>query len=306
MRESAITIAKWTWAVAVVAAVAVVLWRSRVDVARMLRDFPAWALLASFGLTSAAKLLLGENARLAAANHGLDLGYGRAARLYNTSQLGKYIPGSIWQFVGRAASYRELGAGYATIRDALLTESVWIVGGAAAFGAVLGGPALMRSIAVSLSPLVRLWFMAGFAAAALLLAVLLVARRARLLGYLRAAAPGPRACLVQAGIWLLLGLGFHVLCAGSGIAIPVVFSIGLFAAAYAMGFMVPIAPAGLGVRDGILVLGLLPGAGSMGEAIAVTALARIIYLAVELVLVGVQGPVSGIVRAARTGIGGRR
>ena len=61
------------------------------------------------------------------------------------------------------------------------------------------------------------------------------------------------------------------------------------AAAYAVGFMVPFAPAGLGIRDAILTLGLLPFAAT-GEALAITVLARGVYLLVDVGLVVVQEP----------------
>ena len=55
----------------------------------MLRDMSSVLLGASFLTMLGAKLLLGENARLAAARASLALGFWTAARLYNLSQLGK-------------------------------------------------------------------------------------------------------------------------------------------------------------------------------------------------------------------------
>jgi uncharacterized membrane protein YbhN (UPF0104 family) len=273
----------------VLAAIAAVLWRSRADILRMLEQVPSWMLAASFLCTMAAKFLLGENARIAARHGGIELDYATAARLYNLSQLGKYIPGSIWQFVGRAAAYRNLGAGYGAIRDSLMTESLWVVGGAGAIGLTLSGSAIVGILDQGLGPVVRWWFIGGFALVVLAAAVMLFLRRSALLRYLRSAIPTPRALLVQAGIWALLGTAFWVLAHACGMPAALGFSIGLFATAYAVGFLVPIAPAGLGVRDAILTLGLMPYA-SAGEALAVTAVSRLIYLAVELLLVAIQEP----------------
>lgn len=294
-------LARVAWGAAVLAAIAAVLWRSRADILRMLEDLPAWMLLASGVVTCVSKFMLGENARLAAATAGIRLDYATATRLYNLSQLGKYVPGSIWQFVGRAAAYRNLGAEYAPIRNALVTESAWIIGGAAATAVVFAGPVLLKVLDESLPRLVRWWLAIGALLLVAAFAGLLAWRRAQMLRYLRSAVPGIRALAVQAGIWLSLGLAFWVLVRACGMPAPAPFCVGLFAAAYAIGFLVPIAPAGLGIRDGILALGLLPYAGA-GEAIAVSAISRVIYLAVELLLVLLQDRffrLASMVRKAR-------
>ena len=270
-------------------AIAAVLWRSRADILLMLEQVPVWMLAASFLCTMAAKFLLGENARIAARKSGIILDYPTATKLYNLSQLGKYIPGSVWQFVGRAAAYRNLGAGYGAIRDSLMTESLWVVMGSAVIGLMLCGRTIVGVIQRSLPSLVLWWFLGGFVVVSMLLLALLFLKREALLRYLMSAVPTPRAILVQCGIWLLLGLAFWILAYACGMQAGIGFAIGLFAISYAVGFLVPIAPAGLGVRDAVLALGLLPYA-SPGEALAVTAVSRLLYLAVELLLAVVQVP----------------
>jgi len=294
LRKALVTVAKWLWVVLVLVAAAAVIWRSRDDVARMFAQVPLWLMGTSFMLLVGAKLLLGENARIAAHHSGITLGYGAATRLYNISQLGKYLPGSIWQFVGRAAAYRSRGAEYAQIRDALLTESLWIVAAAFCIGGLLCGPALVSIISQSLSPVVAWWLLGLGGGVVLAGCGLLLWRRAAFLRYLRSAVPTPRAVLVQIAVWSLLGGSFWVLVRACGMEAGLLFSIGLFSAAYAIGFLVPIAPAGLGIRDGMLTLGLLPFA-PPGEAVAVTVVARLIYLLVELFLVAVQDPVAKLV-----------
>lgn len=283
MRRQAILAAKWAWVGCVLVAAGVIVARSWDDITAMLRDLSWWWLGASVLLTAAAKLFLGENARIAAVRCGIGIGYVEAFRLYNLSQLGKYLPGSIWQFVGRAAAYRHLGAGFAPIRDALLCESLWIVVGSAAVGALLTGPAIVAILAGSVSTFVAWWLGAGFALAALAVLAAAIWKRALLHRYALLALPPPRAVLVQACIWVLLGLAFWVLARACGLSVGPLFAIGLFAAGYAVGFLVPIAPAGLGIRDAVLTLGLMPYVPA-GEALAVTVMARIVYLFVDLAL----------------------
>lgn len=256
----------------------------------MVRFIPPPLLVGSLALLLGAKFLLGENARIAAQRNGIDIGYADATRLYNLSQLGKYLPGSIWQFIGRAAAYRsQFSATYGQIRDSLLTESLWIVAAALSLGALLCGRALWRFLHDK-APVSLLWWLMGLVMVGLVaLAVLFVWRRERLMRYLVSAIPTPRALLVQLGIWTLLGLSFWLLARACGMQVRPLFVIGLFAGGYALGFLVPFAPAGLGIRDGVLTIGLLPYAPA-GEALAVTVIARLMYLAAELLIVGLQDP----------------
>ncbi|MDX1556332.1 MAG: YbhN family protein [Xanthomonadales bacterium] len=297
MRKTVVAAAKWIWLAGVVAAAALVMVRSWDDIVRMLAGLSPTLLGASLLLTALAKLFLAENARIAAVRCGIPLRYFTAARLYNLSQLGKYLPGSIWQFVGRAAAYRNLGASYPQIRDCLLTESLWIVAGAALTGVLLTGPEIVEIVTGSLTPLLAWWLGGLVALVALVAAIFAIYRRATLMGYAKLAIPPWRAVLAQAMIWILLGGAFWVLLVASGLEAGLLFSIGLFGAAYAVGFMVPFAPAGLGVRDGILALGLLPFA-PMAEALAITLLARVVYLVIDLALALI--PEAGLL------LGGRR
>lgn len=271
------------------AVASVLLARGWDGVAVMLRRVSLADIAASIGLTVAAKAMLAQNARLAAARNGVALDYTTAVRLYNLSQLGKYLPGSIWQFVGRAAAYRRLGAPYAAIRDALLIESLWIVAAAALVGVLLTGPIAVQVVLGSLTPLTRVWLLGLVVVAAAVGLGVIVLNRGLAARYLRLTVPSAGVVLVQALLWLLLGLAFWVLTRACGLQVGVGFATGVFAAAYAVGFMVPFAPAGLGIRDAILTLGLLPYA-APGEALAITVLARAVYLLVDVGLVVVQEP----------------
>src|SRR5690606_14595406 len=145
----------------------------------------------------------------------------------------------------------------------------------------LGGVPLWRFLEKNASAML-LWWLAGLAVVATSMALaLFLWRRAALLHYLKSAIPTPRAMLVQTGIWLLLGLSFWILVRACNMGAGPLFSIGLFAGAFALGFLVPFAPAGLGIRDAVLTMGLLPYA-PPGEALAATVVARLLYLASEI------------------------
>jgi hypothetical protein len=295
-----LSLAKWSWLACVLVIAGWLLYRSREAIVAMLAQVSPGLLAASLLLTVLAKGFLAENARIAAELNGIALGFLTSARLYNLSQLGKYLPGSIWQFVGRAAANRARGAAYGPIRDALLVESLWVVAGSAVIGVLLLGPQVVGLVAQSLTPALAWWLGGGVLASVLSGAGVLLWKRRLALRYLHLALPSMRVVVVQACIWIVLGLAFWVLTRACQLEVSPVFAAGLFAVGYSLGFLVPFAPAGLGIRDAILTIGLVPYVPA-GEALAVTILARAIYLLVDVGLAVVQEPLFAL--AAHRGKG---
>ncbi len=285
------------WIVLVVAAAAWFAVGQWGRISRQVADLDVGGVVLAGVLVLAAKAVLAENARLAAVTHGVPVGAGTAFRLYNLSQLGKYVPGAVWQYVGRAAAYRELGARPAQIRDALLTETLWVTGAAVVLGSLLAGPGVWRVVedAVDGSQAV-LWSLVGVGIlAAVVIVVALVLARRSLAAYARAAVPGPRAGATLVLAWLLLGASFVVTARAAGVPVSWAYGAGLFAVAYGVGVVVLLAPAGLGVREAVLTVGLLPLAPAPAVLVAVV-VARLVYVAVELVIVAGQEAVVAVRR----------
>lgn len=262
--------------------------RNRAAVSDALRQVSFFYLALSFGFTVLAKLLLAETARLAALRCGIFMTWSVAARHYNLTQLGKYLPGSIWHYAGRAVAYRGLGANYSDIRDALIVESIWVVGAATAVAIILAAPALTKTL-LQAGVTTDFWGWALIAASAgLVLAVVsILLFRRFMLGLLAKMSPPPRVIVIQAAVWCLLGLALLMLARGLSIDISAGYAIGIFAGAYALGFLVPIAPAGLGIRDAALGAGLAD-AGTTGSVVTLLVLSRVIYMGTEVLLVVAQ------------------
>lgn len=118
-----------------------------------------------------------------------------------------------------------------------------------------------------------------------------------------------RPSIAQAcGIWLLYGashvmagLGFHVLLLEllPGAAPPVLHSIALLAAANVLGILAVFAPAGLGVREVILVVGLTPYV-PMPQAIVIAAILRLLTVVADVVFSLVAGGIGLLVRSGCT------
>ncbi len=219
------------------------------------------------------------------------LGYRRGVAVWMATNLGRYIPGKVWQLSGLALHLRRTGgSGALALSSSLGYQVVTLLTGAAVALLTLGGD---LAAAHSGSPLV-------WAAAILVLALLLhpallrwVTRlAARLTGEesLESAAPRGRD-LGAAGValvlsWLAYGLGFWCLLRGlwSTAPVGVLTATGVFAASYVAGYLVLLAPGGLVVREGamtalLLALTLLTATSAAAVAIA----ARVWTVASELV-----------------------
>lgn len=203
------------------------------------------------------------------------------ARIHLLSQFGKYLPGNVGQHIGKLSMAAQYGLPKGQVFASMLidTLAVLIAAGLCSLPAL----DLIRPY-LALTDTVRIGLVvAGLLAAVAAASSLLVERvRRRAVGTLRLHAikqPSaiPLAILAHganfvagaATLWLVA----HALGnAPLGSTLPLC---GVFSAAWLLGFLIPGAPAGVGVRDAVLLVGLTPLVGSEG-AMVVSALHRII------------------------------
>jgi len=280
------TLLKWIWGTAVVAFICVFLGRNFGQVLGVLAALSTPRILIATGSILAAKLLLVAVMQMALRQHGVNFSHAQGFRIYNLTQLGKYIPGSIWQFVGRIGVYKEAGMQNKTIRDCLVLETYWVV-----FGAFIIGIALvvtlkweMLQTLAAMVPRVLLLTGLGIGLAALT-GVFMSSLRRRLRSMVSRLHFPLRVVGVIIVLWGLLGIAFWVTLAPfhGGPRESLAFIVGLYALAYAIGFATPFAPAGIGIRETILVLGI---AGTVGTetAVILAALNRVLYVFAEIIL----------------------
>ena len=213
------------------------------------------------------------------------------ARIWFLSNLARYVPGNVWSYVGAVELARREGVARRTTLAVMALTQVLSVGVALLAGlpvllaerARLGRPALLGAVVVA----------AGAALAALFRRQLLGLARRRLPGFDPAGltpSAGTVAWLVAgyAVYWAVTGLAFAALVASlyplAPADVPVV--VAAYAAAYAAGFLALLTPAGLGVREGVLVVALAPVLPA-GPALVVALLSRVWMMLVELAGAGV-------------------
>jgi glycosyltransferase 2 family protein len=208
------------------------------------------------------------------------------ARIWFLSNLARYVPGNLWSYVGAVELARREGvARPRTLAVMALTQVLSVA------------VALLAGLPVLLAERARLGRPAllGVVAVAVVAAVAATFRR-QLLGLARRRVPGLDAgglapspgtvALLTVGYacyWAVTGLAFaalvasvHRLPAGD---VPLV--VAAYAAAYAVGFLSLLTPAGLGVREGVLVVALAPVLPA-GPALAVALVSRVWMMVAEL------------------------
>jgi uncharacterized membrane protein YbhN (UPF0104 family) len=212
-------------------------------------------------------------------------------RVFMGAQLGRYLPGKLWQIAGASVLAERYGVSRTSAATAAMVVVLvhHLVGGALAL-------LVLRSVAESL------WLAGGAVVAVAVagLAVLaspLFPRSVRWLARVSGRAslgeltpPRPRVLLaVTPGfllVWFAFALALWLVSVGLFPGLPplgAADAVGAMAASAVIGFAVLIAPSGLGVREAVMVTLLEPSLGVVPAGIVAVAM-RVVMTAVELSL----------------------
>lgn len=187
-----------------------------------------------------------------------------AERQLLIAQIGKYVPGSVAQYLGRAALAMTSGVPARIVAIALVTEaSAMIVGGLLSIAiAVAFAPELAGMLQQAWPSQTRvIWISSAAFVVILLVGGSLVSFQFNGFRKLPRAALGG---LLLAGVlytiaFLFLGVSLHLIVSLlSANPVPLTLSVAVFAAGWIAGLATPGAPGGLGVRETILTAGLAP------------------------------------------------
>jgi len=237
---------------------------------------PSWPWLIGSSLLLFAGYLFSASlwGRMVAELGGPSIGLWASCRIFFTANLGRYVPGKIWQIAGLAYLAKSQGVrGSVAIAAAILGQLLSLVGATlVGLVAFLGGDEGVRHLGI--------W---AVALGALLLAFVTVPgalRRVVGVWYRLArqempeeVAPGPvfglKWTALYAVVWVVYAMAFWGLVRSFGLS-PDFEAIGpAYAAAYVLGYVAIFAPAGIGVREGFIIVFLEPVLGSASVAIAV-------------------------------------
>lgn len=205
------------------------------------------------------------------------------------AQLGKYIPGSIWQVAGQIASARDAGAPIAFAATAMPVQVLIYISAGGSIGSLLAfsvpGPsialrALFLALAGSVVLLKRTWMVA---------ALRFVQRWIRRIP--TDAVPSQRAIIV-AYVWTVAtlvasGVAFMVIAGALGIEERLT-TVPAFGLAWTAGFLAIPVPAGLGVREALLIATL---DASSGVIVAASIVHRLVTMLAEVLMIVFYGAI---------------
>lgn len=222
---------------------------------------------------------------------GTFLPRGPAFRVFFVSQLGKYLPGGVWNILAAA----ELGADHQVPRR----RSVSVMAVSVAMSTVTG-----LALAVGTMPFAPRQVASTYSWTLAMLPVLLLLLAPPLLNRLLGAAlrlagrpplegavswTGMLACAAWTLLaWTAAGLQVLLLAVGTGMeasASTLVLCTGGYALAWSVGFLVVLVPAGAGVREAVLAL-VLAGSLSGGGVVVVVLLSRVVLTVADVALGG--------------------
>ncbi len=197
------------------------------------------------------------------------------------AQLAKYLPGNVFHFAYRHYAAYRAGVGHKALAFALALESLLLITAAALLAlGVVDDPRL-----TALVPWARdLVWAAPMLAVAAWVGISLLARRNRVvrLEPRRTTAPLAAVLAIDLSFFVLAAAALRLLSDAPG-ALPFGAWCGWLALAWALGYVVPGAPAGLGLREAVLVLGLTPVLGS-AAALALALAYRLLTVVADAVL----------------------
>ncbi|HEY3687349.1 MAG TPA: lysylphosphatidylglycerol synthase transmembrane domain-containing protein [Streptosporangiaceae bacterium] len=260
------------------------------DVRPVLDRLDPWWLVASFLAAALALIASAAMWRSLLADLGSRLPARAAGRVFLVSQLGKYLPGSVWPVLAQM----ELARDHDVPRTRAATASILVMVvnlASGLFVAAVTIPVFAGDVAdryrwlLLLAPVI-VAFLYPRVLNPILARVLRLARRPAMEKPLRLRDVA-RAFGWSLAAWLAYGLHTWLLVLGIGTttwrALPL--AVGGFALAFCAGFLVVIVPAGAGVRDVALAAALSPVLGS-GGAIVVSLASRLLLVIADLTLAG--------------------
>jgi glycosyltransferase 2 family protein len=251
---------------------------------------PAWLLFAAVS-TVVNVLLAGMVWRTLLADLGSRLPLPVAARIFFVGQLGKYLPGSVWPVVMQT----ELGSDHKVPRRRTATATM--------VGLLLSVTSALLVMLIAL-PFAPDALPRSFRWAALLIVPLVVVLHPAVLGWAvdrallligrerlerRTTVRGTLlATLWALGSWAGAGLQVWALSVPLGASADVataVLLIGGYSLAWAVGFLVIVAPAGAGARE-VALLAVMASVLDRGAALVVVLLSRVLFTVVDLAAAG--------------------
>ena len=218
--------------------------------------------------------------------------YRRGLRIFFLSQLGRYIPGKIWTFMGRFMVCQNSAVSRPTVSESILYELMMSITGACvvlALTSAISGGRIGHSVQW-LQYLIMAAVACFLVRPSFFISMLNSLLKKTTIGQIRSAIRSVdllKYLCMHIMVWILMGYGFFCLTS-SFLHLPATMSVyfpALFCLAWLGGFFSILTPGGLGVREGILTY-LLAQFVSAPDALVIALFSRLWITAAEIVSMG--------------------
>lgn len=238
----------------VLAAVVLYAVRNFADVRDYFQTIPWLRFPLSMFFIMLAKALLALVSLISVQNEGWNAPYWKMFSFYNVTQLGKYLPGGIWHFVGRFGAYKAENFDTKKSLKAMIAENVWLISSALVTGFVyllIFNQAGLAEYGITLTANVRWLLVAGILIA--WLAAMLLFQRYFVSTGLRNLKRRAGLMALLLVVWMLIGFSYALIFPRVQYQ-SIGLAIGGFALSWSIGYLAVFAPGGLGVREFMLTL----------------------------------------------------
>lgn len=222
----------------------------------------------------------------------------KTSGIYFISQIAKYLPGGIWAFPGRAVAYQAIGVDKVASILSVMREVIVLFLGAAVMGLLGLLQGLPMSEWINLTTLLGLLICIVLVVLTQIPAFWKLIQRIKFFQRINlTVVPNEQSNLdlrwlgyslfVSLTYWLVTGIGFYYIVTAvtpSANSLTWLQASSIFSLAWCVGFVVVIAPAGIGVRESALALLLSPIL-PVSEALSVAIIARLWWTVSEAVYI---------------------
>jgi len=279
-------IVKWVWIIAVILAGSYYLITNWDKMIQFFALVPKRNLFLSAFFLLLGKLCLVFLPKFSLEKEGFKLSYFQVFFIVTITQLGKYIPGGVWHFVGRYNAYQNQDISIKKSTKAILSENIWLLSGAIAVGTLFGlssklGHELLSSIKFPTQSTYLIIY--GIVIFLFWIALLIIYE-----SFLNRKFPTIHLSSIiklisfQFVTWTFLGISFLFIFPefSMNIAPDVIFG---YSISWAIGYVIVFAPGGIGIREGALVW-IFSSLFITGDILIYSTVHRFLYVAVEFIM----------------------
>lgn len=254
-KSKLITIAKYTWGIVIALAVIYFIFNNYATAQIYFQQINTKQFALSVTCQIIARIFLIDLIRQSVVRVNWKPEYGNFFSLISISQLGKYVPGGVWQFVARFGAYKENNISNKELGKSFLIENIWMVSGAfftGLFFILINNPeVILDKYGIFLNKQIHIILAIG-CLLFFYISIFVTEYKLYPASIYKVLTRSFRLLITQAIMWFFLGTSFFVLLSGIGVN-EFFYTIGAYTLSFLAGYVAIFAPGGIGVREVVLV-----------------------------------------------------